>query len=162
MRHWLLLASLLGAMLLLNSCSIQQYIDGTANPVALPPDLGKDDAYLMVQLEGRNSHDRYLRKHFKRNYRGNHLFVDNEELNSPRYADAERYRYVFFANIIRMGAGSNASASYSYYVYDRMTKRTHTPTLSGSWFAAYIKGYAINLEKQRAKNASIGSGKVLE
>lgn len=162
MPHWLRIAPLLGAMLFLSSCSIQQYIDGTANPEALPPDLGKDDAYMMVQLEGRNSHDRYLRKHFKRNYRGNHLFVDNEELNTPRYADAERYRYVFFVNIIKFGYGSGGGASYTYFVYDRVTKKTHTPRISGSWFAAYIKGYVINLEKQRAKNASIGSGKVLE
>jgi hypothetical protein len=27
-------------MLILSSCNIQQYIDGTANPEALPPDYG--------------------------------------------------------------------------------------------------------------------------
>lgn len=91
-RYCLHASILLCALPLLSSCSIQRYNDGTSNEEELPPDLGKDDAYLMVQLEGRNSHDRYLRKHFKRKYHGNHLFVDNAELNTPRYADAERYR----------------------------------------------------------------------
>jgi len=88
--------------------------------------------------------------------------VDNEELNTPRYADAEQYRYVFFVNMINLGYGTGGGASYTYYVYDRVTKKTHTPRISGSWFSAYIQGYVINLENQRAKNAPIDSRKVLE
>lgn len=63
---------------------------------------------------------------------------------------------------MHMGHGATAEASYSYHVYDRVTQKMHNTSISASWFAAYIQGYVINLEKQRVKNASLNSGKFLE
>lgn len=167
----LLLKLLFPTIFALQSCGIvhrQILAEIDQDKSSIPPDIGKDDTYVLVVLAGRNSHDNYLRKPFRNRYLGKYEFISGNELNSGKYADSLLYRYVFLGNTSigtasRMhGGGSTMVHHHSYWIKDRVTGITHNPHIYSSYFGAYIKAYVINLEKARLKNNPLPAGATLE
>ncbi len=126
---------------------------------AIPPDLGKDDSYVVCILENRESRDKYLKKYFKENYKGKYVFATLEEANSEKYADVNVYRYAFTYNklhtTVHNVATNDKVASYSssnYFIYDRKMDKEYNSTFSSGFFGKTIDAYTANMEKQRLAN----------
>lgn len=140
----------------------------TVEKNAIPPDVGKDDSYIVCILQGRESRDKYMRKNFSKEYKGKHIFLKESELKTEKYSDVDKYRYVFTYTRINgsttvrttvSGGGMNNSntsnvstPSSNYFIMDRKTNTEYNSGYHSSYFGKYILAYATNLEKQRQLN----------
>lgn len=133
----------------------------TVENKAIPPDLGFDDAYVVCIMHEKNSRDRYVKKHFKKFYKGNMVFVTAKELESESYSDAAKYRYIFdymrhngSVQVVQATPTGNqisnvSTPSSNYFIHDRLTNIEYNSRISTGWFGKYIKAYSQNLEKKR-------------
>jgi len=152
--------------LVLNSCGSIVKSEAsnkmTVENGAIPPDLGKDNSTLICVLKGRDSRDNYMKKHIKKNYNGKYEFVLESDLNSEKYNDSDKYRYLFDYN-----AGSVQSTSFSsptngfetrnlptssYFIKDRKSNEYYFSNISSGFFSKLIEAYSINMEKVRLAN----------
>ena len=62
---------------------------------AIPAEYGEIQTTLIAVLTGRNSRDKYLKRHFQNYYHGRYVFVLRDDLDSTLYSDRQQYRYVF-------------------------------------------------------------------
>ncbi len=131
----------------------------TTEKNAIPPDLGKDDTYVVCVLEERESRDQYLKKYFKENYKGKYVFATMDEINSEKYGDVDVYRYAFTYNKIQHTVSdmetNDKVASYgssNYFIYDRKMKKEYNSTFHSGFFGKTIEAYTKNMEKQRLAN----------
>lgn len=130
----------------------------TAEHNAIPYDLGKDDSYVVCILQNRESRDKYLKKYFKQNYKGKYVFVSMKELETEKYKDVEKYRYMFtYAKISGSvyyidNKTSTPLSSSNYFIYDRKTDTEYNSTFHSSFFGKTIDAYTANMEKQRLAN----------
>lgn len=129
---------------------------------AIPPDFGKNNSTLVCILQGRNSRDKYMRKHIEDNYRGKYVFLLKEELESDKYGNLDEYRYLLDYN-----AGSVLNTSFntggnletrnlptsSYYIYDRKMKEHYFSGTTSGMFGKLILAYSISLESVRVANS---------
>lgn len=129
----------------------------TVEKKAIPTDLGKDDSYVVCILEERNSRDKYLKKYFTENYKGNYVFATRAQAASE-YSDVNKYRYLFTyekisGNVHHMSDNSNTPVSASnYYIYDRKTNTEYNSKFHSSFFGKMLDAYTTNMEKQRLSN----------
>lgn len=126
---------------------------------AIPADLGSDDAYVVGILQERNSRDKYLKKYFKKNYKGKYIFLTQKQLDTEKYRDSTKYRYIFTYKAYTSRISTDPSKTYdisvpssNYYIHDKKEKKDYNCGASSSYFGKYIDIYTLNLEKQRLKN----------
>ncbi len=165
MKKLLLLITIFAVSIMLHSCGAM--IKGaalrnlTVENNAMPSNFGKDKATLICVLKGRESRDKYMRKHFKNEYYGKKVFILESKLNSAKYSDKNKYRYVIDYNsgslsetTFYSSGGSNTmtAGTSNYFIYDRVEEKTYNSTAQSSAFSKLIQAYAINLEKIRKQN----------
>jgi len=151
---------LFGLTLILSSClttaTAVKHI--TVENEAIPPDFGKDDSYLICVLSGKNSYDKYVKKHVTNHFHGKYKLVLKNELESDKYKDVSVYRFVLDRTIERnLGSGKN-SDNYTYtndfQIFDRKMDKTYDCPIRAASFSKLLEAYMINLEKVRLKNKS--------
>lgn len=125
---------------------------------SIPPDFGKDSLTLICVIYGKNSYDRYMKKHVSNEYHGKYEFVLKDSINNFKYNDWKNYRYIFDTKIYETSAtyypdGSTqpGSMSGSYYILDRFYRKKYQSDVASSFFAKLIQAYMIILEKERLK-----------
>lgn len=131
-----------------------------------PSEFGKDSVFnLLVQIMNFKKFDKYLTKNFKENYTGEYTFINSEEIESKRFEDLSKYRYIFYANQnVNLVMSSNASGkgssysqslTYSYSIKDRISGKIYTTKISSGAFSAFMKAYIIQLEIIKNQNRGI-------
>ncbi|WP_203256795.1 hypothetical protein [Hyunsoonleella ulvae] len=149
---------------LVKSLALKSY---TVEKGAIPPDFGKDNSTLICVLTGKNSRDKYLKKHVEKIYKGKYVFVLSGDMpafnnKSNEYSDIEKYRYVFdFKRNYRTTFTPNPVSNRTdvgsvplsnYFIVDRKYNKTYNSGGESGYFSKLIEAYMINLEKQRLKN----------
>ena len=151
---------------LLNSCGAMEagkYQEKiTVENGSIPPDLGKDDSIIICVLTGRNSRDKYMKKHITENYQGNYEFVLQSDLTSDKYNDTDLYRYLldYEASTTKTTRTDNKTGRTSfvdvpvskYYIKDRKSNEIYSSNIKSGHFARLIEAYSINMEKVRSAN----------
>lgn len=129
----------------------------TTEKKAIPPDLGKEGTYVVCILQERESRDKYLRKYFNENYKGNFVFSTKAELTT-KYADVEKYRYMFTyarleGQVYHVNDGSTTTVpSSNYFIYDRKADIEYNSGFHSGFFGKTIDAYTANMEVQRLAN----------
>lgn len=168
MRSVLRFAFFTAILLSLNSCGAiikGQVIKRTAAvEESIPPEFFDSDHTLICVLTGRNSRDKYMKKHIENEYTGNYVFVLREELEDPLYADTDTYRYLFdyearqssqMVTNPRTGTMRNSFAGSSlYFIKDRKTQLVYTNRATSGYFSKLIQGYVIGIENRRKEKGS--------
>ena len=154
---------------MLSSCGmiINSYIRKDTENV--PPDFGKEKTTLLVVRE-RKGYNNKVDKIFQKYYTGDYIFVDRAELNT-KYSDTINYRYLIDdeisisrSSITTMTTNTStgistrsnevrSSASRSFHILDRKTKKIHdTGVSSGTAWKKILKTYLKKLDSERNKN----------
>lgn len=127
----------------------------TVEKNAIPPDLGRDDTYVIGLLDERRSRDKYLIKHIEKNYKGKYVFSTEKDL-TVKYADVDAYRYVLkykrINNTVYYNTSMTDVPSSNYFIYDRKEDKIYNSGFHSGMFGKVIKAYAQNMEKQRLVN----------
>jgi len=165
MRNFKLILLTFTIPLLLNSCGSMVKSSAakkmTVENGAIPPDLGKDNTVLLCVLKGRNSRDKYMKKHIEKYYKGRYEFILEHEVYESKYSNKEIYRYVFDYNagsVEVVGEDINGRVktknlpTSSYYILDRKTGTNYYSDAPSGYFSKLIEAYAINMEKVRSSN----------
>lgn len=127
---------------------------------AIPPNFAENPGTLVCVLQGRNSRDKYMKKHVEKIYKGDYIFVHKDSLNNSAYSNKDKYRYLFDYNSTTsvqvmpdpntgMFRQSNIRSS-TYYIKDRKTGAAYSNDLNSGYFSKLIQGYVIGLEAARA------------
>jgi hypothetical protein len=109
-----------------------------------------------------------MKKHVLNEYHGKYEFVLSEELDSDKFKDTSKYKFVFdldkitysrtyFERVPQTNVVQSKSRDYttaSYYILDRQKDIRYYSPITSSFFAKLIQSYMINLEKERLKKAS--------
>ena len=94
----------------------------------------------------------------KKNYYGDYILLSTDESHDSKYADKEKYRFIF-----NYSSGSTRTTTYSdglsssstykrFYVRDRLTGKTYQSGAEFTYFAKAMKVYMANLEEKRIAN----------
>ncbi|WP_027002418.1 hypothetical protein [Hugenholtzia roseola] len=128
---------------------------------AIPPNFGKDESTLICVITGKKSYDKHVKKQVSNEYHGKYEFVLRDQVNSDKYKDKSKYRYVFDLNTIHKSRATyNTTTTYysditttaSYYILDRRTNIVYRSPVTSSFYSKLIQAYMINLEAVRLKN----------
>jgi hypothetical protein len=128
---------------------------------AIPPDFGNDNSTLICVLKGRNSRDKYMKKHFNENYKGKVVFVLESDLTNEIYNDVDEYRYLLDYDADSMTtSGYSASGEFgttnaprsNYYMFDRKNKEYFYSNVKTGSFGKVILSYSQKLENLRQQN----------
>jgi len=159
----------IAVLFMFSSCGfiINSYIKKDTENV--PPEFGKEKTTLLVVRE-RKGYNKKVDKIFQKYYTGDYIFIDREELNT-KYSDTINYRYLIDDDISTsrsevttmtrnpntgMSTRSNevrSSASRSFHILDRKTKKIHdTGVSSGTSWKKILKTYLKKLDSERKKN----------
>jgi len=148
----------------LQSCFIGKAIEApkmrsefTVENEAMPADFGSDKEAVVLVVQGIGA-SKWMRKAFKKNYTGPYELVDNGDLNSSKYSDKEKYRYIFSWDAgtgytVITDSGRSRSGTYKrFYVMDRLEDKKYSSGAEFTFFAKALRVYVENLDVQRAKN----------
>lgn len=136
----------------LNSCFIGKAAtvskakkEFTVENYAIPPEFGNDDnAYLIGVLHGPDYYDKFVRKNFDKAYTGKYVLLTQEELDSEKYQDLEKYRYTL---AYRGGSSTTHKITITqkkFFVYDRLNKKKY---ITGAEFPYYAKAMEVYLNQ---------------
>jgi len=152
-----------------SSCGliIKSYIRKDTENV--PPDFGKEKTTLLV-IQERKGYTKKVKKIFDGHYSGDYVFVTWAELDN-KYGDAINYRYVLDDDVSvsksyvttvttdrstgfqTRSTAPQSSASRSFHILDRKTKKIHdTGVSSGTSWKKILKVYLKKLDTERKKN----------
>ena len=143
----------------------------------LPKEIDDPSTVLLVQLNGRNSYDKHIKKHMETEFSGkyDYLTVDRMSKNyvdypsetkgfttyytrldepkfTGKYKDASKYRFFLgqYYVVYKGSASGSGSTTYScrYYILDRQKEEKYELPVSSSFFSALFKGYVQAIEQQ--------------
>ncbi len=107
----------------------------TVEENAIPAEFGATNSTLLIALSGKNARDKYLKKYFKENYHGEFLFVKSDKIDSEKYNDKDKYRYVFDVdrktnlsptyNGMTNRFETNGTTWSKYFIKDRKTDKNY-------------------------------------
>ena len=159
----------IAVLFMFSSCGfiINSYIKKDTENV--PPEFGREKTTLLVVRE-RKGYNKKVDKIFQKYYTGDYVFVEREELDT-RYSDTTKYRYLIdddvsiskmyvttvttnrSTGIQSRSTAPQSSASRSFHILDRKTKKIHdTGVSSGTSWKKILKTYLKKLESERKKN----------
>jgi len=131
----------------------------TVEKKAIPENFGKGNTVLLCVIHGKNKYDKYMKENVKKEYHGEYEFVLKKDIDTDKYSDTDKYRYVFDegTSSYKINPTSNTYANNSvstmkFSIYDRKEDKLYSSGFSSSYFSTSIKAYMINLEQQRIKN----------
>lgn len=118
---------------------------------AISPEFKDFAGVLLVQKPDVRGIDGKMEKRFEKNYKGPFEYIEDGDLNSPKYKDLSKYRFVF---IVEWMGWWQDQAQYRMLMTDRLNKSTFQSGIrSGNTIPPYneIGQYAASLEEMRAK-----------
>lgn len=136
----------------------------TVENYAIPPEFGKNNNEVLIGiLKGPKDYNNYLKRKIEKSYNGNYVLISDNELNSKKYSDLKKYRYLFTykegtkitTSIQTINGFTSGGSSYilkKLYVYDRLKKNEFISGAEFKFWAKSIEIYLEQLEKQRIKN----------
>lgn len=153
--------TLISFTLILNSCFALKASDAnnakkefTVENNAIPPQFGQDSNEVLLCIKkNRKSYDKYL-KAAAELYKGKYEIVSEAQLNSEKYSDTKKYRYIFDYNggtQVNYSNGNTATAK-RFYVKDRLEDKDYSSGSEFTFFAKVMKVYFENLEAKRVSN----------
>jgi hypothetical protein len=145
--------------LIISSCGAMVRAKYKEDDKQIPLGFGKEDVTLLV-LRKSIRYNRWLEERFPENYFGKYVIINAGELQSSKYADVKKYRYIFdeteFTNR-RVSANGNPAGEMETYVSftlkDRSTGKLYQSRKVYASPNALMKQYLIALENVRKKNA---------
>lgn len=130
----------------------------TVEKNAIPADFGKEETVLLCVIHGKNKYDKYMKENVKKEYHGKYEFVLRKDIDTKKYNDKNKYRYIFDEDKSTYKidgtkpAANNSVSTMIYSIYDRKEDKSYSSGFSSSFFAKSIQAYMINLEQVRKKN----------
>jgi hypothetical protein len=146
-----------------NSCgagSSQMKESFTEAKKAIPPDFGKGKTILICVIKNDRYYDVHVKSAVKNNYKGEYIFVSEQDVYNTKYNDKNIYKYLFdysegsLKNVVGVKGGSTTYARKQYYIQDRLNNKFYK---SGAEFPSYAKAmvaYMKNLELKRISNSN--------
>ncbi|PWJ28750.1 hypothetical protein [Sediminitomix flava] len=129
---------------------------------AIPPDFGTEETILLCVITGKKGYDKYMKKHVSNEYHGKYEFVMRKDINSDKYQNTSKYKYLFDFEKLQYKTTHSADTpsgfetititTASYYLFDRDENITYKCPNTSSYFSRIIQAYMINLENERIKN----------
>jgi hypothetical protein len=124
----------------------------------IPQDFGTTKTTVLVVNYGKKGVDKYLEKDFSKEYKGEYIIIESEELNSKAYKDITKYRYIF--NLVedfvpgKWAAGQRVAPETNYHIHftDRSNFTVYKTLLSTNFFSKLIKAYIERLNEKIAAN----------
>jgi hypothetical protein len=129
------------------------------DPKVIPPDFGTTKTTILVVNYGKKGIDKYLEKDFSKEYKGDYVIIDKDDLNSKEYKDVTKYRYAF--SLVedyvpgRFTAGTREAPEINYNINftDRSNYTTYHTLMSTNFFSKLVKAYIEKLNEKLAANA---------
>jgi hypothetical protein len=148
----------LAAMIFLSSCISTMKTTIRDDGKQIPPGFGKEESTLLVIRKGKRSYDKYLEKNFEEAYFGKYEIVEASSVDSKKYSDKKKYRYVFDEDkhTVNRSAGSIPdNSTYAMFgVTDRVSGETYKTKHGTGAFSKWMKVYIQALEKARTGGKS--------
>mgnify|MGYP007063402643 CR=1 FL=1 len=120
----------------------------TVENESIPKNIGKKNTVLICVLTGRESRDKYMKMHVKNIYKGEYILVLESELNSSKYSDLGKFKYLFDYD----RSGTIDTPSSEYYIKDRESGKYYRSHISSSSFGKLIQVYTTQMENARLNN----------
>ncbi|MEI7734777.1 MAG: hypothetical protein WCI49_04895 [Ferruginibacter sp.] len=131
------------------------------DPTVVPADFGTTKTTILVVNYGRNGIDKYLEKDFSKNYKGEYVIIDKDDLNNKEYKDLTKYRYIFklvddfTAGRFTAGGGRDApEMNYHINFIDRSNFITYKTLIPSNMFSKLVKSYIDRLNEKIEKNGT--------
>lgn len=125
----------------------------TVERKTIPAEFGSTKSTLICILNETKGYDRQVTKHFKKNYKGDVVFLKDYELKNEKYNDFFKYRYIFtfgFGGSYTDSEG-NTHSMRRIYMLDRTDNKKYNSPFSSGFYGKIIKAYSIKLEELRQK-----------
>jgi hypothetical protein len=141
------------ALLMPSAGYAQKDVPITIESGVIPPEFNLNNDTLIVASNGNPFYSMSMKKHFRKNYTGQFMMVDNIEKHA-----VENCRYVLYEGTGSAQAGGNTrlpgdptshqmTVHSSFYILDRKTKKEYSnPNLPSP---KLIRGYINGLDKAR-------------
>ncbi|WP_207497145.1 hypothetical protein [Aridibaculum aurantiacum] len=130
----------------------------SANETAVPPDFGKEQTTLLVLNTDHTHINRTIHSSIEKFYTGPFEMVDPTMINSSKYSDRQKYRYMFrttvrYTEAVNMGMSRMApSFTFNYDVVDRLQGKQYGNAKSTGTYKNWIETYVKRLEQVRIAN----------
>jgi len=157
-------------LLLFVSCAAYNPKYFTIENRSIPPEIGLNSSEVLLCLLLENSYDDYFKDAIKNYYKGNYLFITNDELEAGEYSDTEKYRYMLvrykfkqkrtFEHQTKDGMFSTTYAKsnidmdfWKFYFKDRNTDTDYFAERHAQDYQRYIDAFVPSIESARSQNA---------
>ena len=145
-------------ILLFTSCGVDKDLVFKNNDKIIPQDFGAKKSTILVVKYGKRGIDKYIIKGFEKNYQGDFIVVEREDLYSNQYKDFQKYRYEFtLEDDYRPGsfvAGGRQGQEFNYNanLTDRVKGKIYKTIKSTNNFGDLVAAYAKQLNEIRIQN----------
>ena len=125
------------------------------NGKQIPPEFGKVKTTILVIEKGRSTYDKYLEKNWEA-YTGDYVIINRDQLNSKKYSDLTKYKYIFDYDSRTTNTVSNgniqSNEGYTFYLQDRADNKKYSSYLDSGVWSKLMKAYISKIEEVRIKN----------
>lgn len=132
----------------------------TTPPEEVPPELGVGNLVLLVQDEDKNALSKAIAETFEKHYKGPYEILPMTTIQSKKYLDASKYRFVFVV-LTKQNPGQwigrerfPPTTDYAYAVLDRRIGKQYRLDGWAGGFKRSMVDYVKQMEKVRASNAN--------
>jgi hypothetical protein len=129
------------------------------DPKVIPQDFGSTKSTVLVVNYGKKGIDKYLEKDFSKEYKGEYVIIEKDELGSKTYKDVSIYRYVFelvddYVPGRFTGNGDRQAPVMNYHINftDRSNFTVYKTLISSNFFSKLVKAYIERLNDKIAAN----------
>jgi len=124
----------------------------------VPPELGVGNGILLVQDEDKNQLSKAIAETFEKHYKGPYEILPASMIQSKKYLDAKKYRFVF-AVLTKQNPGQwigrerfPPTTDYAYAVVDRLEGKQYRLDGWAGGFKRSMVDYVKQMEKVRSEN----------
>ncbi len=143
----------------------------TVEEGAIPANFGGNNSVVLFVTSGKRSYDKYLKRNIKKAYQGNYELVSKEALNSAKYADKDKYRYIFdfkkefysyhsdnaviYGQSAHTGMKNATGQVRRFGITDRIDKKDYVMSMTSGFWSKLQRMYIKNMETVRLQNTGI-------
>lgn len=143
----------------------------TVEEGAIPANFGIDNSVVLFVTSGKRSYDKYLKSNIKKAYQGDYILVSKEDIVSSKYADKNKYRYIFDFKKESYSYHSNNATIYGqsahtgmknatgqvrrFTITDRVDEKDYVMKMTSSFWSKLQRMYMKNMESVRVQNSGI-------
>jgi len=120
---------------------------------AIPPEFGKNEETLMIQLTGDPKFEKYITKIAAHRYKEDYLILYPKEIKAKKYKDLDIFRYIFTYekgnDHVEQGTGKVRFTTKQFYIFDRKNNKKYIKDFSTSYWGMMCRAYLKNLSKKK-------------